>query len=46
MKTSEFRQLINECVREVLAEEKAKKKKVAKKKIEEIIFEAELTAED
>ena len=46
MKKSEFRNLINECVREVLAEEKAKKKQLAKKKIEEIINEAELTKED
>lgn len=46
MKKSEFRNLINECVREVLAEEKAEKKQLAKKKIEEIINEAELTKED
>lgn len=46
MKKSEFRNLINECVREVLAEEKAEKKRLAKKKIEEIINEAELTKED
>lgn len=46
MKKTEFRNLINECVREVLAEEKAKKKQLAKKKIEEIINEAELTSED
>lgn len=42
MKQEQFKSLINECIREVLAEEKATKKKDALKKIQEIITENEI----
>ena len=42
MKPAELKTLINECVREVMNEEKATKKKAALKKIQEIISENEI----
>jgi len=46
MKQSDFKYLINECVREVLAEGRHSKKAKAIKAIREIITENELTEED
>ena len=46
MKQTEFKSLINECVREVMAEEKANKKKAVLKKIQEIISENEISEAD
>ena len=50
MKQSEFRGIINECVREVLAEGRKTKKSVAKEKakkaIKEVLLENELEAND
>ena len=46
MKQTELKTLINECVREVMAEEKADKKKAAIKKIQEIVTESELGEEE
>lgn len=42
MKQEQFKSLINECIREVMAEGKVAKKKAALKQIKEIISENEL----
>ncbi|MEK6881914.1 MAG: hypothetical protein AABY22_20010 [Nanoarchaeota archaeon] len=46
MKKEEFKGLINECIREVMAEGKVAKKKAALKQIKEIISENELGEAD
>lgn len=46
MKTTEFKQLINECVREVMLEEKKVVKKKAIKQIKEIADANDITSED
>lgn len=46
MKQEQFKSLINECIREVMAEGKVAKKKAALKQIKEIISENELEEAD
>lgn len=46
MKPTELKKLINECIREVLEEEKQSKKKKAITKIQEIISENEISEEE
>lgn len=46
MKQTELKNLINECIREVLVEEKQTKKKAAIKAIKKIVTENQLTEEE